>query len=209
MNKLPQKTVERLSQYRRLLMRYRYLDKPHIFSKDLARLLRINSVHVRRDLMLLGVSGSHSKGYDVQKLIVRITERLECEKGKNACIIGFGHTGRAVLEILAGDFTPVNVKAIFDTSNKSIGHTFHGVPCHSMGKIAGVIEDENITLAILADMDEDPENYISLLSSLGIKGIMNLTPAHLNLPDNIHLEEYDLVTALIKLAYFSGIKASG
>ena len=204
MKKLPQKTVERLSKYRRLLMRYQYLEKPHIFSKDLARLLRINPVHVRRDLMLMGHSGSHSKGYDVQKLIQQISASLECEGRKTACIIGFGHTGRAVLEILSNDFTPLNVKAIFDSSGKAIGQSFNEVPCYSMGEIANVIEKEKITLAILADMDEDAENYIPLFDALGIRGIMNLTPTHLNLPEHIHLEEYDMVSTLIKLAYFSG-----
>lgn len=203
MDLLPPKTVERLSNYRRLLMRYQYLEKPHIFSRDLARLLKINPAHVRRDLMLLGASGSQSKGYDVQYLIGQISTKLECEAGKNACIIGFGHTGRSVLEILADDFTPIKIKAIFDSSNKSINKSFHDVPCFSMGEIAHVIEDQKITLAILADMDEDPENYIALISSLGINGVMNLTPTHLNLPEDIFIEEYDMKTALIKLAYFS------
>jgi redox-sensing transcriptional repressor len=185
-------------------MRYQYLEKPYIFSKDLAHLLRINPAHVRRDLMLVGVNGSRSKGYDVRKLIQHISASLECEGRKTACIIGFGHTGRAVLEILSKDFTPLNVKAIFDSSGKAIGHSFHEVPCYSMGEIANVIEREKITLAILADMDEDAENYIPLFDALGIRGIMNLTPTHLNLPEHIHLEEYDMVSTLIKLAYFSG-----
>ena len=127
MNKLPEKTVERLSHYRRLLLRYQYLEKPYIFSRDLASLLKINPVHVRRDLMLLGVSGSHSKGYEVRYLIKQISLSLECDKGRNACIIGFGHAGRAVLDILSLGTVPVNVKAIFDTSKKSINNTFYGI----------------------------------------------------------------------------------
>jgi redox-sensing transcriptional repressor len=204
MAKLPQKTVERLSRYRRLLMRYQYLHKPYIYSKDLASLLKINAVHVRRDLMLLGVAGSHSKGYDVQNLIHHITLKLQCESGKNACIIGFGHAGRAALEIFAADFTPMNIKAIFDSSPKSIHKKFHGVECFSMEKMASVIDEKEITLAILTDSDEEPENLTNLLIALGIDGIMNLTPAQLTLPAGVHLEEFDMVTAMIKLAYFSG-----
>jgi len=204
MDRLPHKTVERLSKYRRVLMRYQYLDKPHIFSRDLARLLKINPVHVRRDLMLLGISGSHSTGYDVRHLIGQISAKLHCEAGRSACIIGFGHTGRAALEIFAADFTPMNVKAIFDTSQKSINKSFHGVRCFSIEKMAKVIEEKKITLAILTDPDEDPENLVGLLAALGINGIMNLTPVHLTLPPEIHLEEFDMVTAMIKLAYFSG-----
>lgn len=203
MDKLPEKTVERLSHYRRLLLRYQYLEKPYIFSRDLASLLKINPVHVRRDLMLIGVSGSHSKGYEVRYLIKKISQTLECEKGRNACIIGFGHAGRAVLEILSLGNVPVSVKAIFDTSVKSINNTFYNVPCFSLEQIAKVVDKEAITLAILTDLEEDPEHYIALMKALGIKGIMNLTPVHLNVPETIHLEEFDFVTSLIKLAYFA------
>ena len=204
MKKLPQKTVERLSQYRRLLMRYLYLEKPYIFSRDLASMLKINPVHVRRDLMLLGVSGSHSKGYDVQNLIRQISLKLECGAGKSTCIIGFGHTGRAALEIFAADFTPMNVKAVFDTSPKSINKSFYNVPCYSMEKMVSIIEEQNISLAILTEADEELENLINLLIALGINGILNLTSAQLSLPSGYHLEEFDLITAMIKLAYFSG-----
>lgn len=203
MNKLPQKTVERLSHYRRLLLRYQYLEKPYIFSRDLASLLKINPVHVRRDLMLIGVSGSHSKGYEVRYLINQISQKLDCNPGKNACIIGFGHAGRAVLDILSVANVPVNVKAIFDTSTKSINNTFYNVPCYSLEQIASVVAKEGITLAILTDLEEDPENYVALIGALGIKGILNLTSTQLFLPDNIHLEEFDFVTSMIKLAYFS------
>lgn len=209
MEKLPQKTVERLSRYRRLLMRYQYLDKPFIFSRDLASMLRINPVHVRRDLMLLGVSGSHTAGYDVRELIRQISVKLECTSGKNACIIGFGHTGRAVLEMFAHDFTPVNIRAIFDTSNKSINKSFEGVPCFSMDKLASVIEEMEISLAVFTEAEENPETTIHLLIALGIRGIMNLTPVQLNLPEGVHLEEFDMVTSMIKLSYFSGGEGRG
>lgn len=204
MDKLPQKTVERLSRYRRLLMRYQYLEKPFIYSRDLASMLKINPVHVRRDLMLLGVSGSHTSGYDVRELIRQISDKLECTSGKNACIIGFGHTGRAALEMFAHDFTPVNIRAIFDTSNKSVGKTFDEIPCFSMEKLATVIEEKQITLAVFTEAEENPEATINLLIALGIKGIMNLTPVQLNIPEGIHLEEFDMITSMIKLAYFSG-----
>ena len=204
MNKFPQKTVERLSRYRRLLLRYQYLEKPHIYSRDLASMLKINPVHVRRDLMLLGVTGSHTNGYDVRELIRQISEKLDCNAGKSACIIGFGHTGRAALEMFAQGFIPVNIRAIFDTSRKSINKNFDEIPCYSMEKLASVIEAENITLAIFTETEENPETTVNLLIALGIKGIMNLTPVQLSVPDGIHVEEFDMITSMIKLAYFSG-----
>ena len=201
--KLPEKTVERLSLYRCLLLRYKYLEKPFIFSKDLARMLRVNPVHIRRDLMLLGFSGSHSKGYDVQNLIDSITNKLECRAGKTGCIIGYSHTGRAAMEIFAEDFTPIRILAIFDTSAKSINKDHFGVPCYSIDRITKIIEENKITLAILTEAFEDLDTIKDLLIACGIKGIMNLTHVKLDLPEHIHLEEFDMRTSLIKLAYFT------
>ena len=203
MTLLPEKTVERLSRYRRLLLRYQYQEKPFIFSGDLANMLHINAAHVRRDLMLLGAAGSHTHGYDVQQLIRLIAQQLHCDEATPACIIGFGHAGRFALELFGNETSPVKIAAIFDNSNKSIGKIFEQVPCYSMENLAEIINRHNISLAILADDEIDTDNLISLLITFGIKGIMNLTSASLHLPEHIALEEFDFTTAMIKLAYFT------
>jgi len=201
--KLPEKTVERLSQYRRILLNYQFLEKPFIFSRDLAKMLKINPVHVRRDLMLLGVTGSHSRGYDVMELILQISLKLDCLNKKNACIVGFGHMGRAVMDLFAEGGIPVNISAIFDVSTKSINQAFFGVSCYSMEKLVEVIAEQEITLAILTELDEEMSGIVDLLIACGIKGIMNLSSQPIEVPQGIHLEEYDLKTSLIKLSYFS------
>jgi redox-sensing transcriptional repressor len=201
--KLPEKTVERLSRYRRLLLNYQFLEKPFIFSRDLARMLKINPVHVRRDLMLLGVGGSHAKGYDVQQLIREISMKLECLNKKNACIVGFSHMGRAVMELFAEGGIPLNIVAIFDVSTKSINQNFYGIQCYSIEKLEAVITEKNITLAILTNVDDEIAGIKDLLIACGIKGIMNLSSQSIEVPPQIHLEEYDLKTSLIKLTYFT------
>ena len=52
--KLPEKTIERLSQYRRTLLNCSANGQTHIFSHELAALLNITAVQVRRDIMFLG-----------------------------------------------------------------------------------------------------------------------------------------------------------
>jgi redox-sensing transcriptional repressor len=207
MTLLPEKTLERLSRYRRLLLRYQYLEKPFIFSGDLAKMLHINAAHVRRDLMLLGAVGSRTHGYDVQQLIQLIAQKLHCDEATPACIIGFGHAGRFALELFGKEASSVTVAAIFDNSSKSIGKIFDQVPCYSMENLSEIIHRHNISLAILTDDDIDINNLITLLISFGIKGAMNLTSANLYLPEHIALEEFDFTTAMIKLAYFTKRKS--
>ena len=54
--RLPGKTVERLSEYRRTLLVCLSENRNYIYSHELASMLHITAVQVRRDLMLIGYS---------------------------------------------------------------------------------------------------------------------------------------------------------
>ena len=68
-NNIPEKTIERLSEYRRSLLSCHKQGITHIFSHVLAGMHGITAVQVRRDLMLIGFSSDTKKGYDVKVLI--------------------------------------------------------------------------------------------------------------------------------------------
>jgi len=88
---LPHKTIERLSQYRRALLICLDKGKTHIFSHEIAKIQHITPVQVRRDLMLIGYSGTLRKGYNIQELIDLIGTIIDTEEGLKATIIGMGN----------------------------------------------------------------------------------------------------------------------
>ena len=57
---IPEKTIERLSEYRRTLLSCHKQGITHIFSHVLAGIHGITAVQVRRDLMLIGFSSDTS-----------------------------------------------------------------------------------------------------------------------------------------------------
>ena len=97
---IPEKTIERLSEYRRTLLKCHAQGITHIFSHVLAGMHGITAVQVRRDLMLIGFSSDTKKGYDVKVLIDFITDILYSEQPMNMAIIGMGHLGQAVTKYL-------------------------------------------------------------------------------------------------------------
>ena len=103
--KLPDKTVERLSQYRRNLLLCVLQGKTHIFSHEIANLLHITPVQVRRDIMLIGYSGTLRKGYDIQELIDLIGDIIDSEDGQKVAVVGAGNLGRAIISYLKGKRT--------------------------------------------------------------------------------------------------------
>ena len=87
-NGIPEKTIERLSEYRRTLLACHREGITHIFSHVLAGIHGITAVQVRRDLMLIGFSSDTKKGYDVKVLIDFISNILDSENPVNIAVIG-------------------------------------------------------------------------------------------------------------------------
>lgn len=200
--RLPDKTVERLSQYRRTLLIANGTGKHHIFSHELAALLHITSVQVRRDIMLIGYSGTLRQGYDVKELIEIIGKIIDSKEGQKVAVIGIGNLGRAIIGYFSGKRTKLSVVAGFDVNPEKIDKVYAGVWCYHFDKLTEIIKKENITIAVLTVPASDAAQVADLLVMAGIKGILNFTPKPINVPSNVHLEEYDIITSLEKLAYF-------
>lgn len=202
MKKLPGKTVERLSEYRRTLLGCLSEKKNYIFSHELAARLHITAVQVRRDLMLIGYSSVMRKGYDVKELIDTIGVILDSEEGQNVAIIGIGNLGRALTGYFKGKRSKLNVIASFDNDPQKVNKVISGVKCYPIEEMEAVINEKNIKIAILTIPPDYTKEIVEKVIRYGIKGILNFTTVPLNVPSGVHLEEYDMITSIEKVAYF-------
>ena len=202
MNKLPEKTIGRLSEYRRILLNCFAEGKTHIYSHELANLHNITAVQVRRDIMLIGYSTTLKKGYDVKALIEVIGEIIDTELGLNAAVIGIGNLGRAITTYFNGKRTKLKIAATFDTDPEKVNRVISGVKCYPMKEMQKVIKDHDISIGILAVPPEKAASVAETLIMSGVKGILNYTSTPLNVTPNVYLEEYDMITSLEKVAYF-------
>ena len=66
-----------MSRYRRLLVSLHSGGVESIYSHQLARHAVVSAAQVRRDLMVIGYSGSPNKGYDVEACIESIGSFLD------------------------------------------------------------------------------------------------------------------------------------
>jgi redox-sensing transcriptional repressor len=202
MMKLPEKTVERLSIYRRTLLDCLSAGKTNIFSHELANLHNITAVQVRRDIMFIGYSSNQRKGYDVKELIDVIGRIIDSDESLNVAIIGIGNLGRAITTYFMGKRSKLNIVAAFDLDPSKINRIVSGVKCFSMQDIETIVKEQDISIAILTVPADSAAATTDKLVLAGIKGILNFTTIPLNVPSNVHLEEYDMITSLEKVAYF-------
>ena len=194
-NGIPEKTIERLSEYRRTLLASHRQGITHIFSHVLAGIHGITAVQVRRDLMLIGFSSDTKKGYDVQVLIEYISKILDSPAPMNIAVLGMGHLGQAITKYFNGKGLNLKITAAFDVDPKKVGRTIDGIPCYHMNTFEDMVEDRDISIVIVSSPTK-------VIINAGIKGVLNFTSTPLNFPQGIVVENYDITTLLEKVAYF-------
>jgi len=202
MKNLPEKTVERLSQYRRVLLTCLQQGKYNIYSHELGNLLHLNPVQVRRDIMLIGHSGTLRKGYDVKKLSDMIGEIIDSRHSQKVAVVGVGNLGRAIMTYFQGKRTKLSIAAAFDSDPTKAGRVISGIRCYHTSEMDQVIRKEQITIGVITVPPEHAAATAEKLVMAGIKGILNYTPVALNVEPHAYLEEYDMITSLEKVAFF-------
>ena len=199
---LPERTVERLSEYRRSLLQCLEEGKTHIFSHELAELHHNTAVQVRRDIMFIGYSSMQRKGYDVRELIDVIGEILDSEEGLNVAVIGVGNLGRAVTTYFIGKRSKLNIIATFDVDTTKIDRVISGVKCYPLSRLKEIVESHKISVAIMTVPADSATEVAAQLVEAGIKGVLNFTTVPLPVTPDVYLDEYDMITSLEKVAYF-------
>lgn len=200
---LPEKTIERLSQYRRSLNNYMNDHKKNrIYSHELAALLNITAVQVRRDIMFIGYSSPQRKGYNINELIQVISQTIDTQEPLNVAVVGYGNLGKAITTYFIGNRPKLNLVAAFDIDPKKIGVEANNIKCYSIERLREIIANKDISIAVLTVPTNAAKEMAKVLIQTGIKGILNFTTVNLKVTEHIYLEEYDMITSLEKVAYF-------
>ena len=116
-----EKTIGRLSLYRRLLAGLLAQNRRNIYSRELASMAGGTAPQVRRDLMAIGYSGSPAKGYDVADLAESISSFIDDPDGTCGVIVGAGNLGRAIMAHFETQRPKLRLAAAFDSDPRKIG----------------------------------------------------------------------------------------
>lgn len=202
----PEKTVARLSLYRRFLKLIRDEGANSVYSHQLADMVRITPAQVRRDLMVIGYSGNPQRGYDVNLLIKHIDDFFNVSESINVIVVGIGNVGRAMLSYFRNGKSHINVIAGFDTDPNKTDRVINNCPCYGLEKLPEIITQNNIKTGILTVPATEAQNIANIMVQNGIKGLLNFAPVRLKLSSDIFVEDVDITMHLEKVAYFSSGK---
>jgi redox-sensing transcriptional repressor len=197
------RTIGRLSLYRRMLYRFIADGKTNVYSHQIAAVSGATPAQVRRDLMVIGYSGSPNRGYRIDELIGSIGEFLDDPTGQNVGLIGAGNLGRAILAYFSGRRPKLAIVAAFDVVPEKVNRTIHGCHCYALDEFASVAKRENITVAVVSVPADVAQGVADMVVAAGVHGILNFAPVSLKVPPSVYVQDMDMVMALEKVAYFA------
>lgn len=203
MKNVSDKTIGRLSLYRRILNRIKAEGKNNIYSYQLAGFAGGTAAQVRRDLMAIGYSGSPSRGYEITELTRSLAHFLDAPEGQQAALVGIGNLGRAILSYFSGRRPKLAISAAFDIDPNKVNRLIQGCPCYPVEDIPRISREKKIDVGVICVPAAQAQLTADRLVEGGVKGILNFAPNRLHLPADVYVEDMDVTTALEKVAYFA------
>jgi redox-sensing transcriptional repressor len=201
MKKISHSAVHRLILYRKLLKIQLHTGDDYIYSHNLAQLAGRTPAQVRRDLMYVAYSGSTVRGYHIAELVKSISMFIDSPTGQGVALVGLGNLGKAILNYTVGLNPKVEVRAVFDKDPVKIGTITEGITCFDVHDLEKIIDEKNINVAIISIPSEGAQTIADRLIAAGVIGILNYSSIRLNVPENIYVENRDMMRALEKTAF--------
>jgi redox-sensing transcriptional repressor len=199
---IPKKVIYRLSTYHRCLQRLADNGIVTVSSGTLAKAAGVNSSQLRKDIAYLGQWGTRGLGYPVETLAAALRDSLRQEKLQPVILIGAGNLGSALLRYQGFQKEGFEVIAAFDADPAAARARGVNVPLFLDEEMENFLSENLVRLAILCVPAEFAQGIVNRLVRAGIQGVLNFSPAVLEVPKEIVVNNVDLASELENLSYF-------
>lgn len=199
---IPKKVIYRLSTYFRCLQRLADNHIDTVSSGTLAKAAGVNSSQLRKDIAYLGQWGTRGLGYPVETLMTALRDALRQEKLQPVILVGAGNLGSALLRYQGFQKEGFEVIAAFDSDPAAARKRGVNVPLLLEEELESFLSEQKVRIAILCVPAEFAQGVTNRLVKAGIQGILNFSPAVLEVPKEIVVNSVDLASELENLSYF-------
>jgi redox-sensing transcriptional repressor len=205
-SKVPEATIRRLSTYVRHLEVLEDKGEVVVSSANLASACGVNAAQVRKDLAYFGEFGIRGVGYYIKDLGDNIKTILGLNREWRLAIIGIGNLGSSLF--LYKEFFKKNYKiaAAFDIDPSGVVGRLSeriGKPVEILhpNQLKEVAKDRRIDIAIITTPASEAQNVADLIAQTNIRGILNFTPAQIQMPKGFEIKNVYFTAVLDNVAY--------
>jgi redox-sensing transcriptional repressor len=188
--------IRRLPEYHAFLEQALKEGEKTVSSTAIARHLNQDPIVVRKDLEGIGAVGRPKIGFKTVELINAIEDYMGWGELNDLVIVGCGDLGSAIMGYPGFSRRGYKIVAGFDIDPQKIDTEIHGITIFPADKITNLVPRLHIEIAIMTVPAPSAQNIADLLIEAGIKGIWNFSPAALNVPKDITVQQEDLIASL-------------
>ncbi len=174
-------------------------NMPYISATALANALNMGEVQVRKDLAMVSDGGRPKVGYPRMNLIDDIEQFLGYDNTTDAVLIGAGKLGQALCGYSGFAAYGLNILAAFDISPTS-ETTDEGKPIFQLSELESFCHANKVLMGIITVPAAFAQGVCDQLIACGIKAIWNFAPIHLDVPENILVQNENMATSLAVLS---------
>ncbi|MFC2136845.1 redox-sensing transcriptional repressor Rex [Bacteroidota bacterium] len=196
----PNKSINRLLQYRTCLNKFKTLGFNKVFSYNLGEEIGVTPEQVRKDFSLFNIKGHKKGGYDINELLFTINKLFKSNQSQQIIVVGMGNIGQALTQYMNYDESYIQIIAAFDINPVKLKMKF-SIPVHPLSELEEYVKKEKIKIAVLAVPEIAAQEMCNKLIETGINGILNFTPIVLKVPDNVIVSNVNLQNEIEELIY--------
>jgi len=199
---VPQIVIERLPFYLRGLEHMANRGQRVVSSQTLGEWVGVSAAQIRKDLSYFGEFGKQGLGYEVTYLRDQLRLILHADRDWRLILVGAGALGSALVNYLVAGQWQYHIVAVFDSDPAKHGKRMRDLYVQPMSELEGVVEAQDIDLAILAVPADAAQQVADDLVRCGVRGMLNYAPIRLNVPQGVHCAEIDPIARLQGITYF-------
>ncbi|MBN2217420.1 MAG: redox-sensing transcriptional repressor Rex [Pirellulales bacterium] len=196
----PVPSVRRLPLYLRLLRQLNAQDRKSVSCTHIAEHLGLGTVQVRKDLAMTGIVGRPKIGYPVPGLIGAIESFLGWKDATAALLVGVGSLGSAILGYQDFRSHGLDIVAAFDMDPARVGQIVHGKQVLPLSQLAQRAAETHARIGIVTVPAAAAQDVTNQLIGAGVRAIWNFSPATLEVPAQIIIENVRFVDSLAVLS---------
>ena len=197
--KISNSVLKRLPGYLAYLKNMPENAPPHISATALANALGMGEVQVRKDLAMVSNGGRPKVGYLREGLIDDIEQFLGYDNTTDAVLIGAGKLGQALMAYKGFDEYGLNILAAFD-KEPAVDKTDEGKPVYHIDKLEHFCRSHKVLMGIITVPAAAAQEACDKIIQCGIKAVWNFAPTHLEVPENILVQNENMATSLAVLS---------
>jgi redox-sensing transcriptional repressor len=172
-----------------------------VSSQELAQNLGLTSSTVRQDLTHVDFHGISKRGYETHGLVRVLGRMFGADQTWKAIVVGAGNLGQALARHEEFQRRGFDICGIFDSDEKKSGRKVGRLVVRGLHDVPSFVGESGAQIGMVAVPAVAAQSVADLLVVSGIKGVLNLSLAHLVVPQHVAVIDSRIIASLLELAH--------